>query len=756
MSGKSLYLLGAAAVIAVLSALCAYGQEALTLPEGETVAEAELDRQLKINKEMLLKGASEQMRMDAATVMLFSEEPMARQILIEVLGQSENTAARAAVCKVLSQARAAKEDISNKQQFIEPLLSMLATENDTAAALAADTILIFEYEQIAGPLEKMASDASLPVKVRLNVIDALTLQPDMRAIFKLMELTDDAQEQVAYQARQALRALAIPVGTDAEDRARIIRQLRRDGIVKFQRERLIQQEGRMRELQEQTDFWKNLYLGSLEKIYSAIVDDDEKGRFVCEHLASGQVAARLWALEKVYQARIGTKSKFSAEIGPVLINLISDPDREVRLRTAKLLSLMGELNSARRLLDQLEVEQDGEVAMELFVALGQACYYAFLPDSRINISPEIRKETLEMASKYLSDADPEKTRRGAEVIKKLLEQDGLGAGTVNEYLGQLAARYNEQASSVNGALRGELLNVMAGLCAQSVHKTEAARLFRPLFEQALRDKADLVREAAVNGLIYIDKTKALNKLRQELVNDGSGKVKEKIITLAGDVGSKEDLVWLSEKVSLAGEGQLAWEAMLKIFRRSEGAVLGDWVDRFGPGAALGGLADEQKTAFFEIAEQKVVGEGSTEKIRVIKTALARLYERAGDYNRSTRYYSLLLKDAGDAERRSILGELLGVYLRDDNIEMASQLIGNYLLEQDIDPNSIIVGSIESYLTSPEAAGGKKGEFLKALGGFEASERPNWSEKLNNWADRLGQSEQDDDLAAGETSAVPNR
>ena len=84
---------------------------------------------------------------------------------------------------------------------------------------------------------------------------------------------------------------------------------------------------------------------------------------------------------------MGTKSKLPTELGPVLVDLISHQDRDVRLKTAKLLSLMGQLSSAERLLKQLEVEQDSEVRMELFVALGGACYYAFSPNSGLKISP---------------------------------------------------------------------------------------------------------------------------------------------------------------------------------------------------------------------------------------------------------------------------------------------------------------------------------------------------------------------------------
>jgi hypothetical protein len=53
-------------------------QEKSALMVEETVAEAQFSKQLKINRDALLKGSSEQIRIDAATVMLFSEDPLAR------------------------------------------------------------------------------------------------------------------------------------------------------------------------------------------------------------------------------------------------------------------------------------------------------------------------------------------------------------------------------------------------------------------------------------------------------------------------------------------------------------------------------------------------------------------------------------------------------------------------------------------------------------------------------------------------------
>ena len=534
-------------------------------------AKGELSRQLKINRNALLQGASEQIRIDAATVMLFSEDPQAREILLEVLSEGDNAAARTAVCKALSQARGVQESIKKEEDFIFPLLKILATKD------FAEATLLFKYEAISGPLEKMAADRSLPVKARLNVIYTLKLQPDMRAIFQIIRLLDDPDKQVATEAENALRSLGIPIGRDAETRKQIIEGLKRKGRDEFLRDWMVRQDTQMRNIEAELELWKGMYLSSMNKIYDGLSDDAAKGKFLAEQLGDSREKVRLWALEKISQWRVGTKSELPAELGPVLVKLISDQSRDVRLKTAGLLSLMGQLNSSQALLRQLDAEQDDEVRTELFVALGGACYYAFLPSSEVKVPEEVRQKTLEWATKFLLDDDPKKSQKGAEVIRKLLEQEGLASVEAERYFDLLAERYRRQKDKSGDVLRGELLGAMAGLCgSRSVHKAEAAKIFEPLFEKALNDEANLVREASIEGLINIDKTKALGKLKGGFANDSSAKIRQMVIKLASEVGSGDDLAWLSERLGSA-ESEQVWQSMLTIFKAVDADTLDKWV-----------------------------------------------------------------------------------------------------------------------------------------------------------------------------------
>ncbi len=717
------------------------GQDKPSSPVGGTSAEAELDKELKIYKSTLFEGKTEQLRIDAAAVMLSRDEPVARKILLDTLKQKENSDARAAVCKALSQTRGMRRPVKKKEDFVQPLLDILTTEeNSIAAKLAAEATLIFEYDQISEQLERIVTDTSLPAKARLNAVYALELHPDMRVAVKLITLLDDPERQVAAAAEKALYSLGIQAGKDAETRKQTIAELKQQGPEAFLRNLLIRQDGQMREMATELNLWQGLYLAALGKIHDSISDDAAKGKFLAEHLGSSEAVVKLWALDKVYQWRVRPGSRLPAELGPILVKLISDQNRDVRLKTAKLLSLIGEVNSAQALLAQLDTEQDNEVRMELLVALGGACSYASLPDSPIKIPQETRQQTLEWAVKYLFEQEPKKAQKGAEVMKKLLEQDGLARVEVDKYLGLLAERYSQQKNKTDGTLSGELLNAMAGLCAQtSVCKAKAAERFGPLFEEALSDSTDLVREAAVDGLLYIDKTKALNRLRKDFVNDPSIVVRKKLISVAGEVGGKEDLVWLVEKISSSAESELAWQAMLKIFNSSDAAVLSEWIDKCGSEDSQIKLTDEQKVSFLEIAEQKALAENKPEMIRDVRWRLGRLHSKNGEFEQAASYIGKLYEVAQTVgEKEAILPDLLDVYLRWPNVQLAAKLVENRLLENDLGPDNAVVQAIDNYMSSPPA-GADPNKVLGVLTRIKTPKiRPMWQQQLKMWTNLLSQ------------------
>jgi HEAT repeat protein len=719
-------------------------EPAVPTPEGTIKATADAQPELySVLKDQLTNKVSTlQMRINAAGLLLSMNAPQARQILLDVLKKTDNSAARVAVCRALSEARIRRKPIISKGDFIQPLLAILTADDPASPAspedrglakLAAEATLIYDYGQIAGVLKSIAADSSLPARARLNAIYALKLQPDMRAAVELVRLLDDPDVPIAAAAEKALNSLGIAAGEDAEARKALIAEIERKGNETFLREQMVRQGDLMRQLETEREMWRNQYLAALDKYYDRIKDDKAvRDGLLAEQLAASETAVKLWALEKVSQLAIGQKSL--AELGPRLLSLLSDENREVRLRTAALLPLIGGVDPAEKLLEQHGVEKDDEVKTEIFVALGVVC------SSPAKVSPDIRKQVLEWAGEYLAEPEPKKAQRGAEVIRRLLQGNALPYKNSGKYLGMLAGRYGQEKNKPDGALRAGLLNTMAGLCAQqSACKAESAKLFEPLFEEALADKTDMAREAAVDGLINIDKTGALVRVRKVgLFNDPRVEISRKVVNLAGEVGGKEDLVWLWQKTGLSSESNLAWESMLNILKRSDLAVLSEWMAKFDSLSASGALSDDQRLSALKIAEQKLTGAGRADMLKNVIKQLAQLYGKMGNFEQKAKYLGSLNRISTTDGKEMVLPGLLDAYLRWPNIPMAAELVNNCLLEKDLDPNDPVVRVIEQYFSEPPSGVDANAVLVDFLAQVKTPvrPRPNWERLLARWADRL--------------------
>ena len=699
------------------------------------------ETQLKINLEALLRGATDEIRLDAAMVLLFNDNPRARQILIDTLRQAENKPAKIAVCRALMVSRETRRVVKDKKDFIVPLVDVLKTEDAATAKFAAEAALLYEYDEVADILEPMARNAALGAKARINVINAMKMQLDIRAITRLTELMDDKDTQVAQAAENALRSIGIPISRSARGREQVLSELRSRGMERFQRDWLVRQEARFSTLEKERDLWRKMYLASLDKIYAGLSDDSQRVKMLAEQLANPETVVRLWALDKTTQWRIGSQSKLPAEIGPILLKLISDENRDVRLDSARLLALTGEISSPERLAKQIVAEKDEEVRLELFVALGAACQYALVPTSGAQITPELRMQTLEWAAGYLNDDDAKKVHKGAEVMRKLLEPGGLSDEDADKYLNLLVGRYNKTRKAGDtdkSGLKGDLLATMARLCGQSAYRAEVTRRFSGLFEEALEDQEDIVREAAVDGLICVDKPRALRILAKDFTNDKSQMVRARILDLAADVGGKDDLPWLWEKVGVNSESKTAWQAMIKIFNGCDVNTIENWLSKFDNQPNSDKLTNEQRISFLELAEKKVSSENRPETVRGIREKLARLYVKGGQYERSAEYLGKLRESAQTPEQKeAILGQMVDVYLRWPKLDSADRLIQNHLLEKDLGPDDVIVLAIDGFLENPPTTADAN-IIIDSLQKIKSPEpRPVWQQQVSRWAAAIG-------------------
>ena len=228
-------------------------------------------------------------------------------------------------------------------------------------------------------------------------------------------------------------------------------------------------------------------------------------------------------------------------------------------------SKMSDRNPAEKLLAQFNIEEFDDIKLELFKALGEACYYAFSAGSTFQLPEDIRSATLIISEQYLNDKDPDKAAVAAEVIRKMLEPNGLEPLLVTKYLKLLSTRFT-QARAQNPALAAEVLNVMARLCAQSSHKKITSRIYGIFFMEGLEEiNNEPVRRTSVTGLINIDKTTAFNTFKKlSMINDPSENIRSEVVKLAGQTGKAEDIEWLFERLQSNGEAPIAWEAIKEI------------------------------------------------------------------------------------------------------------------------------------------------------------------------------------------------
>jgi HEAT repeat protein len=678
---------------------CANNEVAAAANAVNNGVETDSVRQLRIYKDALLRGASEQSRTDAAIELLLRDDRGSREILLEALISKDNRAASQAVCRGLINGRALGAVIKNRNDFREGLVGILVDEAGLDAELAGEAMLIFKYREISGRLEKLVRSGEIDRRIRLNVVYALKLRTDKEAMSELIRLLEDSDKEVAGASEKALQdAFGIPVGTDKEVWRKILKDLQQKSPNEIRRERLLQQEVKMRKLESERDHWRVRYLAALDREYEG-ADETARGVLLAEKLGDEFTSVKLWALDKV--SGRSSSMVLPAEFGQRLIGLISDEDRSIRLETAKVLSKMSALNPAQKLLAQFGVEEYDDVRLAIFEALGEACYYALSPGSEIELSAEIKNETLELAGGYITEKDAAKAKKGAEVIRKLLELAGLEAAQAQKYLGLVGGRY-EQAKGEEGTLRGELLGVMAMLCGRGgYYRTSAAKLFEEAFMEGLGEQDDAIREVAAAGIINIDSAKAFGVFKElRLIDDDSGMVRKTVIELAGQVGKEADLPWLAEKIGSNEEGESAYQAVREILRRQKAAVAADWARKLSGGAVNEGQVQD----LLEMAEDKATGEKAEDVLLAVREALLEIY-----------------LDSGDAEK-------------------VRRLMAARLREKDLGGEDVLVAKIDGHLSSQEVEAEAKAKLVEVLEGIEIdneeSPRPKWVEQVEIWRQGL--------------------
>ena len=554
----------------------------------------------------------------------------------------------------------------------------------------------------------------------------------------MIGLLDDNNEEIASAASEALQEW-LPVARDKKLWRKTLKEFEGKNRTDILRERLLAQEDKVRRLSDEVSKWQKRYISSLDNIYQATTDENARGKFIAENLAFDHSLVKLWAIEKINMWRKSGKP-FPLEVfQKPLVALVSDPDPVIRLSTAKLLGVLTNVNSADALFAQLKVETKSDVKTEILIAIAHVCNFALSPGAEVKIDPQIRIEALRVSAEFLKKSNPV---AAAEVIRNLLLQNGLEESQVKPYFELIADCFkktpDEQAKS-------RLLEEMARLCgSDSFYRLVAAEVFDSIFKEAVNDKNNQIAAPAVVGLTRIDQAGTFSLLKQKgFTSHPSIKIRSELISIAGQIGTADDLEWLGSILLTAAESdderrQVA-DAMMNIFQHCKADVLLAWAQRFAGQARTKNdeLITTRTRSLFETAEKKAEAQQDLPLLFSVRRSMADYCASSELYGLAAKYYGILLqsKSESDANQTSeITSRLLNVDLRSGQIESVKQLVANVLLSSDLLPDAEVSKVLDNYFTANQDSE-QTGRIFLAIASIKVSDqnpRPFWSKQLEGW------------------------
>ncbi|MEN8127362.1 MAG: HEAT repeat domain-containing protein, partial [Planctomycetota bacterium] len=457
---------------------------------------------------------------------------------------------------------------------------------------------------------------------------------------------------------------------------------------------------------------------------------ENQSEMILEMMDSELPPLRLWSLDKI--------SKYptvAEDFRERIFSLLSDDSRDVRLQTAKGLVNMSDLNPAEVLLEHFQSETDHEVALAMFEALGEACFFAFSPGSPVDLSQDIKTQTLGIATDYLRSDSAESVVKGAKVIRKILELNNLSNEMTKSYLEALRDRY-EKSMTEDDVLRADLLSVLAHLCGQSGTKADACVLYEPYLKEGLTVQDNpALRLAAAQGLSYVDKVKALELFKQnDLMSDENPAVQQVVIDLAGQTGDTSDLQWLLGAMAANGYSDHAWLAIKNICQRQEAKFLVKWVAEL---EAADGATGEYVREILDIAEQKAASEkNETLQVQIQQQILSRLVERK-TWESALTYLDEIGYDP--AEKRFSAetdASVLKVFLYSDAANEVISMLQTEMGRADLPDTSLLVPVLKEYFLDETVSDEPKLLLLNKIRSSAFGDHPNWSALLRFIDDAL--------------------
>jgi HEAT repeat protein len=614
-------------------------------------------------------------------------------------------------------------------------MNIIETQPAEPARFAAQGALIFTYRQVEGELQKIINNADSSPAAKKNAVYAFQIRSDKEIVSKLIELLDSRDIVVSFAAGEVLREW-IPPGSDLQAWRKSLKDFESKSRTDILRERLWVQQNKIRQLGEDVANWQKRYVLALDNVYQATTDDAVRAKLVTESLSFDNSLVKLWAVEKINMWQKSGKALPLDVFQKPIISLVSSSDAAVRLAAAELLGTLTNVNSADELLAQLKIETDPAVKTEILISLGHVCNFGLSPGTEIKINPQIRLETLQIASVFLKESNP---MAAAEVIRNLLLQNGLEVSQVKPYFELIVNAYRKTSDE---QVRAHLLEEMSRLCgSDSFYKKTAAEIFSDIFKQAVDDPNSQLAAPAVVGFIRVNQAGAFAILKEKgFTGHQSDRIRSELISAAGQIGTEEDLEWLGSILSNStsdDERRQAAEAMMNIFQYCKADVLLLWAEKMAGSAKTKNdeIVLTRTRAIFDAAEKKAEAEKNAGLLFSIRRTMAKHYSESGLYVQAAKYYGLLLQSNIDPnEVPAITAKLLDAHLRSGQTESAKQIVTNMLLSLDITPDTAAARILDGYFMSNQSLETAK-QILQSLASIEMPagiERPAWKQQIEKW------------------------
>ena len=670
--------------------------------------------QLLINRSTLTSGSDDSIREVAARQLLIDQDPAARDILIEILRDYKNDKAILAVCNAIGISPDWEVGVPYEDDYIKPLLDVVVNTEGDVSAGAAEALALYPYEKIKVDVENILFDDEADQKARLNVIYAVGLRlSEKEAIAEIIALLDDKDPVIADKAGKTLQSW-VPMGSNKELWNYVRSELKQKNPDEILRNRLASQEQRVQKLSRENKILTDEIVNVYEQLYQLKTEADARSAFLVEATKKDIAQVRMWAVKKIASWR--NSSDLPMELKEAVVAIISDGDADVRLEVANLIVYMADANPSNGLMEQLKVEQNPAVELALLEALGESCYYAMLPSASIQLDEQVRVFTLEKAKEFVADKIAERAIAGADVIRKLLEKNGLEDAVAEGYINDVKTRY-KQALTESPQLAVRLLEISNRFCQQGFHyRALAAKIFAPEFESAINSSNEVgIRKAAAQGLIYIDRTEAFNKFTdKQLYNDSEPAIVNIVINLAKDVGNGKDCDWLLEKVGQNSD--TAWQAIVAILQREDEKVLRK---------VLAAVSDDaKKIEVYEIGRKKA---GLQYKTTI---ELAHFYLERDKPAQAAELYQWLLADAaGKSEAIADAHNAIKAFAAAGQKDMVAVVVKDVLAANDITPESDIAKQLNA-LTSTDDKVLK--ESLIKISIPDDLPREGWQKLISSW------------------------